>query len=190
MASIQCSFVGLVLLCPQKIGVHNATDEDIEAFCHMWRCYGYYLGMADEHNFCRGSLEEIKQRTRDLHEYWILPNFKEVTPEWEHMTRCIIESINYYPLIYVPYKMMILLAMDTLNINMPYLYASMSYTEWITYKSWKFLLRYVLRFSSFQKIFNKVIGKILDLAKNMSPEKEAELQEKSKKQLSSFSTMH
>jgi len=48
MAGTQCCLIGLVLLCPQNIGIHNATDEDIEALCHMWRCYGYCLGMKDE----------------------------------------------------------------------------------------------------------------------------------------------
>ncbi|XP_011692192.1 PREDICTED: uncharacterized protein LOC105452613 [Wasmannia auropunctata] len=137
LAGTQCCFISLALLHPQKIGVHNATDEDIEAFCHMWRCYGYYLGMEDEHNFCRGSLEEIKQRARDLYQYWVLPNLKEVTPEWEHMTRCFIESINYFPLMYMPYKVIALLAMDTLDVSMPHLYASMSYTEWIGYNIWR-----------------------------------------------------
>jgi len=49
MAGIQCSFISPVLLFPQNIGIHNATDEDVEAFCHMWRCYGYCLGMEDEY---------------------------------------------------------------------------------------------------------------------------------------------
>jgi len=48
MAGTQFAMIGLVLHCPQNIGIHNATDEDIEAFCHMWRCYGYCLGMRDE----------------------------------------------------------------------------------------------------------------------------------------------
>jgi len=48
MAGTQCGLISLVLLCPQNIGIHNATDEDIEAFCHMWRCYGYCLGIKDE----------------------------------------------------------------------------------------------------------------------------------------------
>ncbi|XP_011706660.1 PREDICTED: uncharacterized protein LOC105461852, partial [Wasmannia auropunctata] len=192
IAGLQFGFISLVLLCPQLIGVHNATDENIEAFCHMWRCYGYYLGMEDRHNFCRGSLEEIKQRARDIYQYWVLPNLKEVTPEWEHMTRCIVEPLNYYPLIsfgLMPYKMMALLAMDALNISMPHLYASMSYAEWITYKSWRFILGYVLKFSSFRVIFNKVVRKIFDQATNFSPEKKAELQEKSEKQLSKFFTV-
>lgn len=136
MAATQCSFIAVFLLCPQSIGVHDATDEDLEAFCHMWRCYGYCLGMKDEYNFCRGSLEEIKQRTRDLYEYWILPNLKNVTPEWEHMTRCLVESINFYPIIYVPYKVMILFSTDILNLNMSNLYTSLNYSEWIAYKVW------------------------------------------------------
>jgi len=48
MAGTQCAIISLVLLCPQNVGIHNATDEDIEAFCHMWRCYGYCLGIKDE----------------------------------------------------------------------------------------------------------------------------------------------
>ncbi|XP_011690431.1 PREDICTED: uncharacterized protein LOC105451581 [Wasmannia auropunctata] len=130
------------------------------------------------------------QRTRDFYQYWLLPNLRKVTPEWEHMTRCFIESLNYYSLLYMPYKTMALLAMDTLGVSMPHLYASMSYAEWIAYKSWRFLLRYVLKFSSFRVIFNKVVHKIFDEAKNISPEKEAEFQKKSEKQLSNFSTVH
>jgi len=57
-----------------------------------------YLYNFFRHNFCRGNFDEIKQRTQDLYQYWILPNFKDVTPEWEHMTRCLVEPINYYPL--------------------------------------------------------------------------------------------
>ncbi|XP_011700427.1 PREDICTED: uncharacterized protein LOC105457454 isoform X2 [Wasmannia auropunctata] len=192
MAGIQFGFISLVLICPQLIGVHNATDEDIEAFCHMWRCYGYYLGMEDRHNFCRGSLEEIKQRARDIYQYWLLPYLKEITPEWEHMTRCIIESMNYVPLLsfgLMPYKSMMLLAMDALNINMPHLYASMSYAEWILYKSWRFTLGYVLKFSCFRVIFNKIVLKIFVQAMNFSPEEKAKLKEKSEKQLPNVSTV-
>jgi len=49
MAMTQCSFIGLIVLYPRDFGVHNATDEDLEAFCHMWRCYLYFLGIADEY---------------------------------------------------------------------------------------------------------------------------------------------
>jgi len=64
-----------------------------------------------------------------------LSNFKDVTPEWEHMTRCLVEPINYYPLVYMPYKVMTLLATDALDVSMPHLYASMSYAEWTLIKA-------------------------------------------------------
>lgn len=36
------SCVSLFLLCLQNIGVHDATDKDLEAFCHMRGCYRYF----------------------------------------------------------------------------------------------------------------------------------------------------
>ncbi|XP_012526617.2 uncharacterized protein LOC105831185 [Monomorium pharaonis] len=187
MAMIQCSFVSFILLCPKEIGVHNATDEDLEGFCHIWRCYGYYLGIEDEYNFCRGSLEEIKQRLRDFFQYWVIPNLREVTPEWEHMTRCLIEPMNYFPLMYMPYKSTILLLTDLLDINMPRLHASLSYAEWIAYKIWKFVLRYVMKLSSVRSLSNKVLFNLLNQMANCSPEKEEELHTRSKKLIQDFS---
>jgi len=45
----QSCFLILPLLYPQNIGIYNATDEDLEGFCHMWKCYGYFLGLEDEY---------------------------------------------------------------------------------------------------------------------------------------------
>ncbi|KAL6419603.1 hypothetical protein ACFW04_013691 [Cataglyphis niger] len=47
LIAIQAVFVCMVLLRPQDIGIHNAIDKDIDALCHMWRCYGYFLGLED-----------------------------------------------------------------------------------------------------------------------------------------------
>ncbi|XP_020294910.1 uncharacterized protein LOC109860317 [Pseudomyrmex gracilis] len=161
IAVTQASFVSMIVLRPQDLGVHNATDEDIEAFCHMWRCYGYYLGLEDEYNFCRGNLAEIKQRLRDYNEYWVKPCLKNATVEWEHMTKCLIEPMNFYPYVYMPYKSMLLIAMDLLDLNMTRLYASLSYSEWIAYKIYKFILKYGLKVSIVREVFNKFIIGIL-----------------------------
>ncbi|XP_011696435.1 PREDICTED: uncharacterized protein LOC105455080 [Wasmannia auropunctata] len=187
MAMIQCCFVGFILLYPQEFGVHDATDEDFEAFCHIWRCYGYYLGMEDEYNFCRGSLEEIKQRLRDFYQYWMIPNLKEVTPEWEHMTRCVVEPFNYFPMMYMSYKSAVLLVTDLFDISMPRLHASLSYADWIAYKIWKFVLRYALKLSSLRLLFNKVVLNSLNKMVNCSPEKEMQIHVLSKKETQDFS---
>ncbi|XP_011253591.1 uncharacterized protein LOC105249660 [Camponotus floridanus] len=183
LAMVQGAFVGMILLRPRDIGVHNAIDKDIEAFCHMWRCYGYYLGLEDEYNFCRGTLKEIKQRTRDYYQYWITSNLKNITPEWEHMTKCSIEPMNFYPFIYMPYKTMVLIASDLLDLNMPHLHASLSFSEWIAYKVYKFILQHALKLSIVRYFFNKFVIRILKKAANYDSEKKAELQEKSKKLL-------
>lgn len=47
MAISQCCFISPLILWPEDIGVH-ATNDDLEAVCHMWRCYGYFLGIKDE----------------------------------------------------------------------------------------------------------------------------------------------
>ncbi|XP_067214669.1 uncharacterized protein [Linepithema humile] len=188
MAVFQCCFVGLVLLYPNKFGVHNATDEDLEAFCHIWRCYGYFLGMEDKYNFCRGNLVEIKQRTRDFYQYWALPNCKDTKPEYEHMTRCVVELFNsFFPFIRMPYKTAMLLFIDAFDISMSHLYASFTRLEWITYNCWKFIFRHVLKLSSVRSLFNRVMYKVLDQAINYSPQKHAQLHKKSRKQVQDFS---
>ena len=47
MAATQFAFMGMFLLYPHKFGV-SATDEDLMAFCHVWRGIGYLLGIQDE----------------------------------------------------------------------------------------------------------------------------------------------
>lgn len=48
MACTQCGFICLSILFPQAFGIHSATDEGLEAFCHVWRGIGFLLGMDDE----------------------------------------------------------------------------------------------------------------------------------------------
>lgn len=64
-------------------------------------------------------------------------NFRDITPEYIHMTGCLIESINYYPQGYMSNKLMTLLLTETLNIEMPNLYASLDYREWIAYNLYR-----------------------------------------------------
>ncbi|XP_032690784.1 uncharacterized protein LOC116853720 [Odontomachus brunneus] len=170
----------LAIIYPQNIGIHDATDEDLEAFCHMWKCYGYFLGIEDEYNFCRGSFKEIKQRLCDLDQHWIKINFTDVTSEWMYIIRNITESINYYPYLYMTHKIMTLFLAESLNLEMPNLYASLKYGEWIAYNIYKFFFNHAAKFSIIKRIVNLLFYKILQTASNFGPETLAKLQEKSK----------
>ncbi|XP_014474475.1 PREDICTED: uncharacterized protein LOC106744320 [Dinoponera quadriceps] len=183
MAVIQGTFMIAPILYPQNIGLHGITDEDLDAFCHMWRCYGYFLGIEDKYNFCHGSFEEIKQRTWDLTHSWLIPNFKNIEANSLHVIRCAIESINYFPLPYIPAKTLILLLLEALNLNMPNLYASLSYGEWIAYKIYTFILRHIMKFSIMRTFTKQLLVKVFEAASNFGPEMLTELQQKSKQQV-------
>ncbi|EFN83304.1 hypothetical protein EAI_02250 [Harpegnathos saltator] len=49
LVMLQYALMGMVVLHPHKYGAHDATEEELEGFCHMWRCYGYLLGIEDEY---------------------------------------------------------------------------------------------------------------------------------------------
>lgn len=66
MLMTQFSFVGLIILYPEKFGAHGASDEDLEAFIHMWRGIAYLLGIAEEYNFCAGDLETVKTQAKQV----------------------------------------------------------------------------------------------------------------------------
>ncbi|XP_011064429.1 PREDICTED: uncharacterized protein LOC105152075 [Acromyrmex echinatior] len=179
MVGVMFSCMSLVVLYPEQFGIY-ASNEDLEAFCHLWRGLGYLLGMKDQYNFCRGNLQEVRQRTKDFIEYWVKPNFREVTPEWEHMVMCIFEGVAYMDL---PsnYKVFMLHLSDILELNMPRLYGSFSLLEKILYALQKFMFSYMMKLPGVISIVNKVINACLDRAAAFKGIKHAELKKKSSK---------
>ena len=81
------------------------------------------------YNFCNGSLKEIKQRSHDFVEFWIKFYLREVTPEWEHMLRCITESVSYLYGNNFTFEMLLLFVTDLLNIDMPRLRSTLTYFQ-------------------------------------------------------------
>lgn len=47
MSGTQFAFMGFIVLYPREFGIY-ASDEDLEAFCHLWKSIGYRLGVKDE----------------------------------------------------------------------------------------------------------------------------------------------
>ena len=82
------------------------------------------------YNFCRGTLEDVKNRSKDFLEYWVKPNFRIITPECEHMMRCVVEGLQYY----FPgstYETCLLDLAEIMSLHMPRLYGTISYSTWI-----------------------------------------------------------
>ncbi|XP_012526470.1 uncharacterized protein LOC105831111 [Monomorium pharaonis] len=183
MSGTQFASMGLIVLYPEQFGIHDASNEDLEAFCHLWRGLGYLLGIEDQYNFCRGSLQDIRQRTKDFIEYWVKPNFRTVTPEWEHMTMCLNEGVGYIAHLN-SYKVLLLRLCDIFGLNMPSLYNSFSLSEKILYSLQKFLFCHVLKLPGVFSIINAVLNTYLDRAAGFECNKHAEFKKKSSNKVS------
>lgn len=82
------------------------------------------------YNFCRGSQKEIKQRSRDFIKVWVKPYLRQVTPEWEHMLKCVMEGTSYYINVFT-FKMALLYVANLLDIDMPRIRSMLTYYEWL-----------------------------------------------------------
>ncbi|XP_011878980.1 PREDICTED: uncharacterized protein LOC105568160 [Vollenhovia emeryi] len=179
MSGTQFACMGLIVLYPEQFGIHDASNEDLEAFCHLWRGLGYLLGIEDQYNFCRGSLQDVRQRTQDFIEQWVKPNLRTVTPEWEHMTMCLYEGVDYITRLNVNYKVILLQLCDIFGLNMPRLYDSFSLREKIWYTLQKFLLFYVVKLPGVFSIMNAVLNACLDRASKFGRNEHTKLRNRS-----------
>ncbi|CAD6208767.1 GSCOCG00003575001-RA-CDS [Cotesia congregata] len=183
MAVTQGGFVCLAVVYPEAFGLHGATDQDLDDFCHVWRGIGYLLGIEDEFNYCGGTLEEIKQLSADYLNQWVKPNLRDITPEWEHMMRCITVGMQYY----FPgssYEVSLLYLTELLNLDMPLLRSSLSYRDRFKFNITKFTMYYATRSPRVKEFLNSRLNKSIDRALKFTEEKHSELRKKSSKTLS------
>nr|XP_015837413.1 PREDICTED: uncharacterized protein LOC655780 isoform X2 [Tribolium castaneum] len=66
MALTQFGFMGYALAFRDKIGLHDAKEEELKALVHVWRVVGYVMGIEDRFNICRDSVEETSEICRIL----------------------------------------------------------------------------------------------------------------------------
>ncbi|KAL6257257.1 hypothetical protein P5V15_012184 [Pogonomyrmex californicus] len=177
MGATQFAFIGMILLYPREFGIH-VSDNDMAAFCHTWRGIGYLLGIEDQYNFCRGNLEEIKQRSHDFVELWVKSYLRQVTPEWEHMMRCVTESLTYY-IGGSSFKTLLLFVTNLLNIDMPHLQSSLTFSERLHLMFYRFLFRYAMKLRLIRELLNNIMHKVLNKAVKYGPEKHKKLQTRS-----------
>lgn len=153
MAITQFGFVGLFLLFPGKLGAHGISDDDMDSFVYLWRCVGYILGLEDRYNFCNGDLETVRQRSRDLIHFWVKPNLRVVSRDWEHMTRCIVGGINYY-IPGITFETSLLYLCSILGIYAPRIAAALSFRQKLLYHLMAFTLCVLMRLPGAPSFFN------------------------------------
>lgn len=170
MAITQFGFVGLFVLFPGKFGAHGLSDEDMDSFVHLWRCLGYALGLEDKYNICNGDLETVRQRSRDIIHFWVKPNLRDVSRDWEHMSRCVVEGINYY-IPGITFEISLLYLCGTLGIYAPKILAALTFKQTLLYHFMTFTLCVLLRLPGAPSFFSWLISWAIKFAQKASPER-------------------
>uniref|UniRef100_A0A1B6DAA0 ER-bound oxygenase mpaB/mpaB'/Rubber oxygenase catalytic domain-containing protein n=1 Tax=Clastoptera arizonana TaxID=38151 RepID=A0A1B6DAA0_9HEMI len=172
MSLTQFAFFGLIIMYPEKFGASSATKESLESFVHFWRGIGYLLGIGDEFNFCQGSFEEVKQRCQDMVDILIKPNFKNVSKEWEHMSRCMVEGVKFYIRILdfetsLAYLFWVL-GIETLELRL-------TWRQYFRFNHLKFFMRYTLSLPGVMSALNSRLVAIMKTENDASPERHKDL---------------
>ncbi|CAO1370952.1 unnamed protein product [Diamesa tonsa] len=82
MAITQFLFAGVHLYSPDKLGIIG-TQEQFEAFNHMWRVFGYMLGIKDEYNLCGETWADTRSRIEAMKEACLVPSLQFPTEAYE-----------------------------------------------------------------------------------------------------------
>lgn len=146
MSATQFGFVGLMVAYPEKFGAAGATKDELEGFIHLWRSIGYLLGVEDKFNFCAGTYDEVVQRCRSFVENWAKPNFQDLTEDWKHMSRCLVEGMSYISSSGGSFEVSMMYMCWVLDIPAPRLRTSLTWSQRFEFNVVKFMMTYAVRF--------------------------------------------
>ncbi|KAK6625786.1 hypothetical protein RUM43_006085 [Polyplax serrata] len=168
MSITQFGFVGLAVTYPKSFGIHLASDDDLEAFLHMWRGLGYMLGIKDEYNFCNGDLQAVRDRTLFFLQVFAKPAFRTVTCDWEHMCRCMTAGISFY-LPRVRFESSLLYLCHIIGVKMPRLRKEMPFAHYFYFQLMRFVF-YLMKFQSVLSWLNSALYRVIRRVQAVPPE--------------------
>ena len=90
MALIQGSFFAPYLLYPEHYGVTKVPRNQLENFTHLWRTFGYYLGINDAFNAVLADFEDTKLYCHILMEKILKPCMLHLDIYGIHMAKVSI----------------------------------------------------------------------------------------------------
>lgn len=65
---------GLHPIIPERLGIHDATDDQLDGFNHLWAVLGYSFGIEDHYNVAlQPSLETTREYYREYYDQFLLP---------------------------------------------------------------------------------------------------------------------
>merc|ERR1711874_172370 len=121
MALIQGSFFAPYLLYPEHYGVAKVPKKDLENFTHLWRTFGYYLGINDAFNAVLDNFEDSKLYCFFVMEKILKPCMLHLDIYGVHMAKTAVFFSDYHVVAYTNYHLV--------GYDLPNLWASFSLVQ-------------------------------------------------------------
>ncbi|KAL3287373.1 hypothetical protein HHI36_001847 [Cryptolaemus montrouzieri] len=96
MVLTQFGFMGFAIARSEMVGIHNASETDLQNLIHFWKVIGYILGIEDRFNLCRDSLEETKQICEVLIHKAFRPSYQKKDKEFLEMTSYLVQGMWHF----------------------------------------------------------------------------------------------
>ncbi|XP_065560317.1 uncharacterized protein LOC136027213 isoform X2 [Artemia franciscana] len=94
MSFTQFGFMGLLVMYPEKFGIHYPVKRELDGFIHMWKVFGYMLGIKDEYNFCLDdNYEDVRQLSFETFEHCLKYTILGSTEDYEFMASALVEGM-------------------------------------------------------------------------------------------------
>lgn len=162
---------------PKKLGIVDATEEDLEGLVHLWAVLGHYLGIKDENNWCLEGLVSLQKRGHNLVHSFILPSMKNSDTDWEHMTRAIIQGVHMY-MPATTFEQVLLHLFWVLDVPMPGLWEAVSWHHKFLFYFNLFMLTIVIYLPGMRSAFNWLYTTSVGMAERQNPKWVDEVKER------------
>ncbi|KAG5872413.1 hypothetical protein JTB14_013658 [Gonioctena quinquepunctata] len=93
MVLTQFGFMAYQLVRSEAVGIHDATEEEWQAFLHVWRVVGYLMGIEDRFNLCSGTVQETREICNLLIDQVYRPEIEKRDEDFLTMTRYLCAGL-------------------------------------------------------------------------------------------------
>lgn len=133
MTLVQAAFFAAILIYPEHYGARSASVLELEGFVHVWRVFGYYLGISEANNAASFDLKKTIVVGREVMEKILKPCMLNVNIQSMMMAQKIFsDPLNYYVWVYRNYRMV--------GFNLQKLWNSFTWKQCYVYYARSFFL--------------------------------------------------
>lgn len=154
MTLVQAAFFAAVIIYPEHYGSNTASAQELEGFIHVWRVFGYYMGISDSNNAAQFGLERDIVAGNEVMEKILKPCMLNVNDQSMIMAQKIFSNpLDYYVWVYRDYKMV--------GFKMDKLWASFTWRQCFLYYTRSLFLDYLYPLPVVRTFMNYWTNKII-----------------------------